>query len=93
MLELRKERDWRFSLGRLMMATTIVALGLGGLAFAARVEWSIEWIGLFFGMWYGSAAILGAGLLMPFNKKAIGAISGFVLALPLLQLMQHIHQP
>jgi hypothetical protein len=80
----------RFSLRNLFLASTLIAVGIGGLTLVARGEWDLPQIGLVFGIWYGSSALLGAGLLTPFHKKTIGAVLGFLLGWPLLQLLEYL---
>ena len=73
-----KRRWLQFSLRDLFLAVTFVAVGCCGLIWIMRADyWGLPQIGLASGIWYGSSALVGAGLLAPFRKKAAGAIGCF----------------
>jgi hypothetical protein len=59
---------------------------VGGLVAAATTN-DFKRLELIFGVWYGSGALVGAGLLAPLQKKTIGAVAGFLLAYPLIWLL------
>jgi hypothetical protein len=66
---------WQFSIIDLLIATAIVAIGLGGMEISSLVT-SFNRVAIA----TCSFAVMGAGLLMPFRKKKLGAILGAVLA-------------
>lgn len=65
----------QFSLRQLMLATTLVALGLAGLFGPAG-------IGKLLGF-----PLLGAGVFTPFGRPWLGAIAGFLIPVTLLFLL------
>jgi hypothetical protein len=75
------KRRWvQFSLGELFFAITLIALGIGGMV-TVMTTYLARTYGLFvaFGLWYASGALLGAGLLSPFKKPALGVAVGFLI--------------
>jgi len=65
---------WQCSIRDLLIATAIVAVGLGGLRLSALVINYARAV-----IAFCSFAVIGAGLLTPFHKKKLGAILGVVL--------------
>ena len=71
----------QFSLKDLFLGTTMIAVGFGIAVLPfSTIVWDEMW---FFrlvpqGLWLGGGALIGAGLLLPYKKAAIGAVIGFV---------------
>jgi hypothetical protein len=85
MSEAPKSRPSQFSLRVLFLAVSLTSAGIGGLAVILKGQASnIPGIDLaaVFWMWGASWMLIGAGLLAPFQKKAIGTVAGFIFALP-----------
>jgi hypothetical protein len=83
-----KRRWFQFALKDLFFAITFLAVGFGGLVYCMRGDWSLADAPLVYGMWYGSVALIGAGVTAPFDKKTLGAVFGFLFAWPLLLLLE-----
>lgn len=82
-------RWWQFSLKDVLFGFAVAGAGLAtfiGVWKRAESERDIP-IPLFFGLLYGSGALIGACLFVPFKKAGLGAILGFVLTCALLTIL------
>ncbi len=63
----------------MFVATTLIAVGIGGYVtiFTASAL-DISTLPAVFGVWYGAAAFIGAGVLAPFKKPIWGAAIGYL---------------
>ncbi len=67
-----------FSVKDILLGTTLVAAGAGGLAAGGQVLSPGEW-GLWILLVCFCFVLMGAGLFAPFKKKWLGALIGFLL--------------
>ena len=70
----------KFNLKELLLSTTLIAVGLA-MAITPYSAFEDElWYYLLLPqlLWLGAGALVGAGILLPFNKAAIGAVLGFM---------------
>jgi hypothetical protein len=71
----------RFTIRDLLVATTLIAVGAGMIAFLFRGRDASnelgDWSTLFF--WYGGGAFIGAGIFTPFKRPWTGVITGLVI--------------
>jgi hypothetical protein len=82
-------RWWQFSLKDVFFGFAIAGAGLAayiGVWTRADSGRDIP-IQLLCGLLYGSGALIGAGLFIPFKKAGLGAILGFVLTCALLTIL------
>ena len=75
----------RFSIKDLLLATTMVAVGIGAALLAQQLAKSLEYPGAALaiaelGLWVGGSALAGAGVLYPFGRAVVGAAVGLVLS-------------
>lgn len=79
----------RFSIKDLMLATTLVAVGLAiDIAILTTKNAPSPRMLLFYAFPFGvGGAMIGAGVFLPFRQTAFGAVIGFLLTAPLLFLM------
>jgi hypothetical protein len=75
----------RFTVKDLLIATTLIAVGAGMLAFLINgglgtnsVGSAIAWAEAFL-LWFGGSACIGAGLLSPFKRRWTGAVLAIVI--------------
>lgn len=71
---------FKFSLRDLFLATTMIAIGTGGML-VVETTYTARTYGLYvtLGLWFASGALIGAGILFPFKKAALGAIVGYLI--------------
>jgi hypothetical protein len=62
----------RFSIKRLLLATTLIAVGMGLVWFAYHDTPDTEWAGVF--AFLAGIALIAAGLAAPFKSPAIAAL-------------------
>jgi hypothetical protein len=80
----------RFVLKELFTATMLVAAGLWAALFAANPYFERGvWFGLLIpqALWLGGGALIGAGALSPFKRKALGASLGIAVQVVVFTLM------
>ena len=80
----------RFTVKRLLLATTLVCIGVGMIACLEHsrlrlnnVDSLANWAAVLF-LWFGGGASIGAGLLTPFQRPWIGAVMGVAFQLALI---------
>jgi hypothetical protein len=67
----------RFSLATVLISMSAIAVGLDGSAWLLGVTEDARFNELAGNViWFGSGALIGAGLLLPFKRPAIGAMLG-----------------
>lgn len=68
----------RFSIKDLLLATTLIALGIGALMTLARTtgDFHRAFPGTAFVLFLGGGALIGAGLLAPASRPLAGAVIG-----------------
>ena len=74
----------RFTIKDLLIATALIAIGAGALAFLFRGGEGLFAAGLgseaaVLVLWIGGGACIGAGLLTPFKRPLVGAVIGMVI--------------
>jgi hypothetical protein len=74
----------RFSIKDLMLATAMVAIGTGLVAYVLRympesVGSITDVSGLFFPSWIAGGTLIGAGMMTPFKRPWTGVIIGIVI--------------
>jgi hypothetical protein len=69
----------RFSIKRLLLATTLIAVGTVPIAseLTGGRYTDNEWVGLL--LWFVGGALIGAGIFMPFSKTWIGVLFGLAM--------------
>jgi hypothetical protein len=87
-------RRWlQFSTRDMLLGVSLLATGIGGLTgILTNSNWVMQSVGWFFGVLYGSGALIGAGLFSPFRQKTFGAIVGFLLIYPTVRLIGYLSQ-
>ena len=85
-----KRRWFQFSTADLFLGVTLMAMGIGGLAGIAKFDSTLRDLGWILGIFYGSGALIGAGLFSPFRQKTVGAILGFLLIYPTTLLLERL---
>jgi hypothetical protein len=88
MNDLQFRGRFRFSLMDVFVGLTCLAIGFGGLV--GIVTWRLPNLILAPMLGFISGAAIGAGILSPFRKKAVGAALGFVLIIPMLWLVDFL---
>jgi hypothetical protein len=71
----------KFNLKDLFLSTTLICVGLAMAItpFSALLKHEMWYYLLLYQLlWLGAGALVGAGILLPFNKAAAGAVIGFV---------------
>lgn len=66
----------RFSIKDLLVATALIAAGLGGLAYLAGYE---DWSSWQLALWLATGPVIGCGLLFPFRRPWLGLALGVVM--------------
>jgi hypothetical protein len=79
----------RFSLSRLFAGAITFSIGVGTIVCLSRIDGYPALPRLFFIAWVGSGALIGAGLLWPFNRPGLGYVLGIILPLPLTIQLLH----
>jgi hypothetical protein len=72
----------RFTVKDLLIATTLIAVGAGMLAFVFQNGEEIKrgyGAGVFAVLWFGGGAFVGAGIFTPFKRPWMGAIIGVMI--------------
>lgn len=75
----------QFTLKDLFLSTTLVALGLViavlsvSPVFLRVLPWIFWYLYVPLGLWLSGGAMIGAGVLFPFKKAAVGAVIGVVM--------------
>jgi hypothetical protein len=72
----------RFTVKDLLLATTLIAIGAGTLAFLFQNGEQIKHsygAAIFAGLWFGGGAFIGAGTFLPFKRPWTGAVIGVVI--------------
>jgi hypothetical protein len=85
------QRRWsQFTVRDLFWAMTLLAAGIGGMVWVFSEEMR-GWGDLAWGLvrFYGSAMLIGAGLLSPIRQKYLGAVLGLGLPFLASALMNH----
>jgi hypothetical protein len=73
-----------FSLKQLILASTLVSIGIGLIAIDKQLGWGIDPARDAL-LWSVASMLIGAGVMAPFNRKQLGALLGpFVLALAIV---------
>jgi hypothetical protein len=70
----------RFSIRDLIIATTMVAVGLGLVTIAFSVKWPEPGL-IFFAFYFGGLILTGAGAMHPFKLTVEGCVIGALLAI------------
>ncbi len=87
----------RFTLRDILIAIGLIAVGLGVLAEIIRRDPGCINFGILLVLYFGSFAMIGAGLFTPFHKWMIGAVVGCVTAFVIMvglfamMIIYHIH--
>ena len=81
----------RFSLKRLLISTTLIAVGVAGLTQCIRHPPAndlklVEW-------WAGSGAIIGSGILNIFGKLWVGVLLGGIISVVFLIALAILFSP
>ena len=71
----------QFSIKSLLIATTLVSLGMGLLYFAYQHRYTPDDEAWELGAFFGGGALIGAGAMTPFKRPLRGAIIAVVLML------------
>ena len=80
----------QFTLKEMLLATTLIAVGVGAMAFlyhsadAPRGLGNSAQVGLAVLLWFGGGALVGAGLFTPFKRPWTGASVAFALQVLLM---------
>jgi len=65
----------RFSIRSLLLATTLIAVGMGLIFIGARIGWG-EDVARDAVLWFSGGALIGAGIMTPFNRAVPGVFIG-----------------
>ncbi len=70
----------RYTLRELLLAFTLICVGIEGLVVLWRSEtiWPLDL--LWYILWYGSAAVIGTGVFTLFQRMLFGALLGIAVA-------------
>ena len=71
----------RFSIRSLLIATTLIAVGLGMICYAEQHHDSPDSESLALFAFFGGGCAIGAGIMAPFNRSLTGAIVTVLLML------------
>ena len=66
----------RFSFKELLLAMTLIAVGLGALAYLAGYK---DWSNWQLALWLATGPIIGCGLFIPFRRPWLGLALGVVM--------------
>ena len=73
-----------YSLQRLLVSVTFIAIGLAMIGYAINLPFS-EWLTVLI-LIFVSGTLVGAGVMTPFKHPIIGALIGFVLTVAVIAL-------
>ncbi len=87
---------WRFTIKEMLLATTLIALGLAGLLIPHHMGLAFETAGpavrtIAGILWLASGPLIGAGLFLPSRQPWDGAIIGFMFQWIALLLIPVVH--
>jgi hypothetical protein len=78
----------RFTLKELLIGTALIAIGLGLVAFEMRGDYRLQYVSYHSPesliIWLQGGAMVGAGLLYPFNRVRLGVFLAFIVQVILL---------
>jgi hypothetical protein len=79
----------RFTVKDLLIATALVALGAGTLAFLFQIGKPLQLVAppVFAGLWLCGGACVGAGIFTPFKLPTMGGVIGFVIQVLILAIL------
>ena len=77
----------RFSVKRLLIAMTLIAIGTAMVPLVPQYERSGGPFAVCLLLWFGGGGLVGAGLFTPFKSTWLGALLGFMAMVAMLFLI------